>query len=149
MIQSYIDISKQDIEGLNSAYGNINFLIANKKLRNNIYLNLYSPICEYKKSINEKAFHFRNYFETDGGNKAVIIDLIDDIQTEFFNVVDESNEKCFDIIIYRKFIDEMKEKAEWLRCTICHEKYTPNGSKPFMKYTYRLKSTFPSILPKP
>lgn len=102
-LSSYIEISEASLEEVDNAFGKIDFLLGNKGFKNQIYKSIQLPLHEYKSDINEKSFRFRSYFETQNGNTAVMIDMIDEIQQKYYMCADESNENYQIFTIYQQW----------------------------------------------
>lgn len=74
-----IEMANYDYICLDNAYGNIDFIFGNKRLRKYIYNDIYKPIIDLKNLIIEKAFHFKEYKKTVTGNLEVMKMFIDEI----------------------------------------------------------------------
>lgn len=55
----YIEYSERNLRGLSNAYGNLDFLIGNKKIRKNAYEGIYRKLCDYRDMCYEESRHFR------------------------------------------------------------------------------------------
>lgn len=147
-ISSYLTISETNILPLENAYGKLDFIFGNRKFRAKIYKRIHKPFQEYKRFIDEKAFHFRTFMNAKNGNSAVMIDMIDEIQKKYYKTIDKSNEYFSVIIIYRQFIDDMNDKIDWLLSEIYHHNYSPSEHRPFMQYQRMLKLYQPPVVLK-
>lgn len=141
-MDSYIDIANKKIAFLDTAYAEFDFLFCNKSLRSKIYKEIHRPFFEHKKMIDEKAYHFRTYKKAENGNTAVIINLIDELQQKFF-VVDKKADEYFEIyIVHSRFINDIDNKLEKLRCCINHEEYKPIIHYAHLQYRKRIKAQY-------
>lgn len=75
-MKSYVIFNEVRTKELSSTYGELNFIFANKSIRQNIYNKLYRKQVDYINMIKQTKFHFNLYFEGKGGNRAVMLDFV-------------------------------------------------------------------------
>lgn len=80
-IDSVLLMNEFDYLELDNAFGNIDFICKHKENYKYIYDSLYKPTFDLRTLINEKSFHFKLYRKATNGNKAVMKDFIDQIDS--------------------------------------------------------------------
>lgn len=75
-MKSYVVFNEVRTKELSSTYDELNFIFANKSIRQNIYNKLYRKQVEQINMINQANFHFNLYFEGKSGSRAVMLDFI-------------------------------------------------------------------------
>lgn len=138
-VSSYITISETDLSQLEMAYGNLDFLFGNRKLRAKVFSDIHKPLQEYKKYIDEKVYHFRGFMNSQYNNFGVIIKLIDDIQLKYFKIINTSDEYMFRITVYKDFLDKITDNTNWLKCKIYHQNHSEDKHTPLIGYQEMLK----------
>lgn len=134
-METYILIADQSKWELESAYGELDFLISNGSLRGEIYNRIHSPIQEYYKFIAEKAYHFRSFMQAKNGNVAAMIGFVDEIQQKYYKTDIRVDQNGKMIIVYRQFIDELDNQLRWLLSRINREEYVPCKAEPYLGYS--------------
>lgn len=108
-----IEMANYDYICLDNAYGNIDFIFGNKRLRKYIYNDIYKPIIDLKNLIIEKAFHFKEYKKTVNGNLKVMKMFIDEIDNVimFRDCKELSDESiCKMNYSYNKFVRNIRDE---------------------------------------
>ena len=75
-MKSYVMFNEVRTKELGSTYSELNFIFANKSIRQDIYNKLYRKQVEQINMIKQTNFHFNLYFEGKGGNRAVMLDFV-------------------------------------------------------------------------
>lgn len=101
-----------NLHGLSTAYGNIDFMFANKKVREELLYNrIYEPHSNAKRILNELNFHLKNYEEAVSkghvGNLPVVIMKILEVQEHFL----EMSKQEHGTAVYKKFVFDMDTAA--------------------------------------
>lgn len=128
-MKQYINFRSYQSQNLNNTYYELDFVFANKKIRKEIYKNIYVKHLDIMKLIKEKAWHFENYYKSTGNNKAVMIDYIEKIQNAIFKVITENNS----ILIYNQYLYDMDVEIEKL-LHITNNKKTERNIPDFKEY---------------
>lgn len=86
IINTYIEIADEDYNSFWNCYKKIDFLIdKNKKEKHRIYYKLFDYVYNYKvKKIREKAWHFKEYKNSENGNYEVNKSFLISLQEEIF-----------------------------------------------------------------
>ncbi len=79
-MKSYIAFNDVRTRELSSTYGNLNFIFANKSIRQHIFYNLYQKQTKQIKAIKNKIYHFNLYFKGHGANKSLLFDWVWELQ---------------------------------------------------------------------
>ncbi len=82
-IDSYRKAATIDLVCLDNAYGNMDFLFGNCKLRKNAYSNIYDKLREYRDAILKEKYHF-DLLQSGEGNFVVCIDKMLQLNRIFF-----------------------------------------------------------------
>jgi hypothetical protein len=80
VMRSYITFDDVRTKELSSAYGNLNFIFANKSIRQHIFDNLYQKQIEQVKRIKNRIYYFNLYFEGNGAKKSLLFDWVWELQ---------------------------------------------------------------------
>lgn len=70
-MKSFLRFQEVRTNNMTDAYKRLDFLFANKSIRNHIHDKLYCGIWEEVKQIKEESYHFDLYFSGKGGNSTV------------------------------------------------------------------------------
>lgn len=122
-LESFLRIDSITCDGVENAYGEIDFIFANKKLRTWIYKSIHEPMRAKLKEIREENYHFKLYTSGESKNLGAILIEIDKLNQGLFRQaisVTDGNEQ---INIYADFADKIDDLLEELRAKIY-------GSKP-------------------
>jgi hypothetical protein len=126
VMKQYIQIRKLDYGAVENAYGQIDFIFSNKKIRKNfIYNCLHDKQRTVLQKIMEEAWHFEEYYKMEQGNMPVMLSKIIDIQKDLF--VRREGEVGY--TIYNSYCYEIdKQLCELLSITYGkgYEKTTPD-----------------------
>lgn len=122
-IDNYIDISTISLASLDNAYGNLDFLFANKRLRADAYNKIYNRIRTMRDSFVTEAFHF-SLLKKHQGNFAVCARKAMELNDLLFAEKEEVYKGIEMHFIYEKACDEIDEALDLFRSQIY------KGSKP-------------------
>lgn len=114
----YIKLSELSYREVEDAYGNINFLFANKLNRNGfIYKHLHERQRDLLHKIKMESYHFKNHYSKD--TAVVMLNKILELQKEIF-VVEESkygkniyNQYCYEITCNLEFLLQLTYKDKY------------------------------------
>ena len=117
VIDSYIELSKISLSELDSAYGNLNFIFANKNIRLRASNEIFDKIRKIKHKILEETYHF-NLYKNNKGNFAVCMRKAIGVSKALF-AEEKKSEDAFDYVsIYQKEFDDIEECLEAFRAKI-------------------------------
>lgn len=119
---SYIRVVEMPIEDLDNAYGGLDFLFGNLRIRNRLaYNNIYLPIKKFRKKCAEETYHFKLYLNGEG-NVGVCIDKVINLERQVFLI----KGGC----IYNNLSDLLRFNLERFRMRIYHCKPENHQSFP-------------------
>lgn len=81
VMKSYITFKDVRTKELTAAYGNLDFVFANKSIRKHIFEKLYEKQTKQVKKIKNKIYYFESYFAGNGANKALLFDWVWELQS--------------------------------------------------------------------
>lgn len=117
VIENYIELSQISLSELDSAYGNLNFIFANKSIRLKAYNEIYDKIRTIRNKILMEAFHF-NLWKEEKGNFVVCMNKAIDISKTLFLVEKTRKNQFESVCIYQKQFDDVEESLERFRTKI-------------------------------
>lgn len=117
----YIVASKIDLEDLSNAYGNLDFLFANRKIRLVAFESIYSNLQEYRNKIKSEVFHF-NMIKDGKGSFGVCCQKVLDLNDFFFVTETNKNGDSEWTTVYQKKFDDVSDKIEEFRSKIYFKK---------------------------
>lgn len=117
VIENYIELSQISLSELDSAYGNLNFIFANKSIRLKAYNEIYDKIRTIRNKILMEAFHF-NLWKEEKGNFVVCMNKAIDISKTLFSVEKTKKNHFESVCIYQKQFDDVEESLESFRTKI-------------------------------
>ena len=117
----YIVASKIDLEDLSNAYGNLDFLFGNKKIRLVAFESIYSKLQEYRNKIKLEVFHF-NMLNDGKGNFAVCCKKVMELNDFFFVSETTQNDGSEWTTVYQKKFDDVSDRIEEFRSKIYFRK---------------------------
>lgn len=117
VIENYIELSQISLSELDSAYGNLNFIFANKSIRLKAYNEIYDKIRTIRNKILMEAFYF-NLWKKEKGNFVVCMNKAIDISKTLFSVEKTKKNQFKSVCIYQKQFDDVEESLESFRTKI-------------------------------
>lgn len=81
VMKSYITFKDVRTKELTAAYGNLDFVFANKSIRKHIFEKLYEKQTKQVKKIKEHIFYFESYFKGNGENKSLLFERVWELQS--------------------------------------------------------------------
>lgn len=104
VMKQYITLSdKINKRELNSAIGEIDFLLGNKYRKEVLHERMYVRHSETINKLKNVAYYFKNYYNTVDGDKSIILDFIQQIQNYLFSVGEK--DRCR--TVYNQYLFEM------------------------------------------
>ena len=103
-IESFISLDTVDARQLTIAMGGLDFLFANRTIRNKIHSSLYQVIFNEIYRIKNRIYDFNIYKEGKGGNRAVQCSLLQELQSELYS----EDEKFY----YREFCFRLSQEMD-------------------------------------
>ena len=117
IIDNYIDLSSISLSDLDSAYGSLDFMFGNKKIRRIAYEEIFNKVREIRNSIYSEVYHFNLWKEGKGNFVICAMKAMEISKALFESKISESGDlkqEC----IYQKAFDEIEESLEDFRIKI-------------------------------
>ena len=117
IIDNYIDLSSISLSDLDSAYGSLDFMFGNKKIRRIAYEEVFNKVREIRNSIYSEVYHFNLWKEGKGNFVICAMKAMEISKALFESKISESGalkQEC----IYQKAFDEIEESLEDFRIKI-------------------------------
>ena len=122
-VAAYIAVSEFDLSGLNSAYGRLDFLFGNGRIRKEAYQSLYDKIRLFRRLCIDQCKAFKPYC-AGHGNEMVCFDKMISLQNQIFENIDG--------VYYAKMRDELIHSLESFRSQTYNVE--PEYEEPFPVY---------------
>lgn len=81
VMKSYIIFKEVRTKELTAAYGDLDFVFANKSIRQHIFEKLYEKQTKQVNKIKNRIYYFESYFAGNGANKALLFDWVWELQS--------------------------------------------------------------------
>lgn len=117
VIDNYIGLSKISLYELDNAYGNLNFIFANKSIRFRAYNEIFNKIRTIRQKIMEETYHF-NLYKEKKGNFAVCMRKAIEVSNALFKEEKKVEDAFESVCIYQKEFDDIEESLEAFRVRI-------------------------------
>jgi len=134
----YIELPGMQLGELDNAYGNLDFIIANRTLRKLAYEQIYNPIKEFKESVVREAYHFQLY-KAGEGNISDCTNFLLKLNEKWFSKKEVNRDEIHSVTIYQKYYDMLEDSVEKFRCKIYNQKYREDEHKPIISRIYQIK----------
>lgn len=121
LIDIYIEISKINYEELSNAFGGLDFLFGNKKLRKTAYDSIYVRLQNYRNKILAEVFHF-DLLKDGKGNFAICVKKLFELNNYFFEQKTNKASNGESIIVYQHLFDELADRMEDFRASTYFKK---------------------------
>ena len=128
-MDSYRYVSSVELGELDNAYGNLDFIFANKRIRNEAYESIYNKIRTIIFEFRSEAYHF-NLVAKGGGNLAVCAKKVDDLNQKYFSLKEETIHGHTNVLVFQKVFDDIYVSLEKFRCKIYRTKYVEPKIEP-------------------
>lgn len=117
IIDNYIDLSSISLSDLDSAYGSLDFMFGNKKIRRIAYEEVFNKVREIRNSIYSEVYHFNLWKEGKGNFVICAMKALEISKALFESKISESGALKQEYIYQRAF-DEIEESLEDFRIKI-------------------------------
>lgn len=126
-MDSYREASMVELGNLGNAYGNLDFIIANKCIRQKAYEQIYDKLRKIVYQFRNEAYYF-NLLKNGSGNFPVCILKVSELNQEYFLSKEENLQGYTNVSIFQNVFDDIDASLEKFRCKIYKSKYVE--SKP-------------------
>lgn len=114
-IQTCVEVSQYDLSAMENAYGNLNFWIGNRSLRQNIYDNVYCKIKKQYDKLKQESYHFK-LLNTANGRFSVCADKAVEIHKDIFDLEkNKDSDDPYDKKVYQKKFHAIEVELEQFR----------------------------------
>lgn len=128
-MSSYRLASSVELEILDNAYGNLDFIIANKSIRKKAYDSIYDKIRKIVIQLRTEVYHF-NLVKDGKGNFPVCAAKVLDLDKEYFLSKEVTEHGYTHTLIYQNVFDDIDASLEEFRCKIYRTKYVEPKREP-------------------
>lgn len=126
-MDSYREASMVELGNLDNAYGNLDFIIANKCIRQKAYEQIYDKLRKIVYQFRNEVYHF-NLLKDGNGNFPVCILKVSELNQKYFLPKEENLQGYTNVSIFQNVFDDIDASLEKFRCKIYKSKYVE--SKP-------------------
>ena len=128
-MDSYREAAMIELGSFDNAYGNLDFIIANRWIRKKAYNLIYGKLEKIVHQIQFEVYHF-NLFKDGNGSFPVCILKLSELNQEYFSIKEEKIQGCINVSVYQDVFDEIASALEKFRCKIYRIKYVEPPKKP-------------------
>lgn len=128
-MDSYHLASTVELGMLDNAYGNLDFIFANKFIRKNAYDLIYDKIRKIILKFKTETYHFK-LLKEGKGNFTVCSTKVSDLDKEYFLLKEETEHGYSHTLIYQNIFDDIDASLEQFRCKIYRTKYEEPKKEP-------------------
>lgn len=121
-MQGYQLASSVELGTLDNAYGNLDYIFANKCIRKKAYDLIYDKIRKIVIKFKTETYHF-NLLKDGKGNFSVCATKVSDLDKEFFLSKEETEHGYTHTLVYQNVFDDIYVSLEKFRCKIYRTKY--------------------------
>lgn len=126
---SYQIASAIELGSLDNAYGNLDFIFANKCIRKAAYSSIYDKIKKIVNQYKTEANHFK-LLKAGKANFPVCAAKVSDLDKEYFLSKEETIHGYTNTLIYQNVFDDIDASLEKFRCKIYRTKYEAPKREP-------------------
>lgn len=121
-MDSYREASMVELGNLDNAYGNLDFIIANKCIRQKAYEQIYDKLRKIVYQFRNEVYHF-NLLKDGNGNFPVCILKVSELNQKYFLSKEENLQGYTNVSIFQNVFDDIDVSLEKFRCKIYKSKY--------------------------
>ncbi|MGI6505556.1 MAG: hypothetical protein ACOX2V_04135 [Clostridia bacterium] len=130
-MNSYQMASSVELAALDNAYGNLDFILANKCIRKEAYDAIYSKIRKIVSHFRSETYHF-NLLKNNEGNFAVCAGKVYELNQVYFSSEEEEINGGTSILIFHNIFADINSSLEKFRCKIYGTKYDAPKNEPIL-----------------
>lgn len=121
-MDSYREASMVELENLDNAYGNLDFIMANKCIRQKAYELIYDKLRNIVYQFQAEVYHF-NLLKNGKGNFSVCILKVFELNQEYFCSEEKKIQGYTNTLIFQNVFNDIGASLEKFRCKIYRVKY--------------------------
>lgn len=134
-MDSYREASMVELGNLDNAYGNLDFIIANKCIRQKAYEQIYDKLRKIVYQFRNEVYHF-NLLKDGNGNFPVCILKVSELNQKYFLSKEENLQGYTNVSIFQNVFDDIDASLEKFRCKIYRIKYVEPKAIPVSGKTF-------------
>lgn len=128
-MDSYREASKIELGNLDNAYGNLDFIMANKCIRQKAYELIYDKLRKIIYQFQSEVYHF-NLLKDGKGNFSVCVLKVSELNQEYFCSKKKKIQGHTNVLIFQNVFDDIEDSLEKFRCKIYKIKYIESEKVP-------------------
>lgn len=128
-MDSYREASMIELGNLDNAYGNLDFIMANKCIRQKAYESIYDKLRNIVYQFQTEVYHF-NLLKDGKGSFPVCILKVSELNQEYFCSKEKKIQGYTNTLIFQDFFDDIDDSLEKFRCKIYRIKYVASKKIP-------------------
>jgi len=128
-MDSYQIASSIELGALDNAYGNLDFILANKCIRQKAYESIFDKMRNIVFRFKSETYHF-NLLKGGEGNFPVCASKVSELNQEYFSSKEEEVHGHTTILIFQNIFDDIDSSLEEFRCKIYRTKYVAPKKEP-------------------
>lgn len=133
-MDSYRVASSVELGLLDNAYGNLDFIFANRCVRKEAYDSILDKLRKIIFQFRTETYHF-NLLAEGKGNLPVCAQKVSDLNQEYFLSKEEKTHGYANTLIYQNVFDDVDASLEKFRCKIYRVKYVEPKRRPIFSKT--------------
>ena len=134
-MDSYREASMVELGNLDNAYGNLDFIIANKCIRQKAYEQIYDKLRKIVYQFRNEVYHF-NLLKDGNGNFPVCILKVSELNQKYFLSKEENLQGYTNVSIFQNVFDDIDASLENFRCKIYRIEYVEPKAIPVSGKTF-------------
>ena len=134
-MDSYREASMVELGNLDNAYGNLDFIIANKCIRQKAYEQIYDKLRKIVYQFRNEVYHF-NLLKDGNGNFPVCILKVSELNQKYFLSKEENLQGYTNVSIFQNVFDDIDASLEKFRCKIYRIEYVEPKAIPVSGKTF-------------
>ena len=124
-----------ELGNLDNAYGNLDFIIANKCIRQKAYEQIYDKLRKIVYQFRNEVYHF-NLLKDGNGNFPVCILKVSELNQKYFLSKEENLQGYTNVSIFQNVFDDIDASLEKFRCKIYRIEYVEPKAIPVSGKTF-------------
>lgn len=128
-MDSYRLASSVELGAFDNAYGNLDFLVGNKRIRQKAYDAIYNKLVDIVLQFRTEAYHF-NLLKEGKGNLPACASKVVALNQKYFSSREEKTSGYTNTLVFQSVFDDIDASLEKFRCKIYGTEYTEPQREP-------------------
>lgn len=128
-MDSYRLASSVGLGAFDNAYGNLDFLVGNKRIRQKAYDAIYNKLVDIVLQFRTEAYHF-NLLKEGKGNLPACASKVVALNQKYFSSREEKTSGYTNTLVFQSVFDDIDASLEKFRCKIYGTEYTEPQREP-------------------